>query len=466
MTASAPREGTDGGTGKGARASEAGETRGGTVACSAAVAPVPWLIRRLFPLLATAALIVIGMAATVVGPRLIGKTGWLPPVDLWGTLVAAQRLVHAHLSGLYTKPTGLITFPGAAVILTPAAAVISAARLSLSQPGPHNAQPVVWLLAGPYMIAISAVALFAADALAERLHVSRPKRAVLAFASAAALCNVTVEWGHPEDAVAVGLLLYAILALSEARPTRSAWLTGAAVAVQPLVLLALPIMLAVVERRRLAGFLARAAAPAMVLLGAAAAANWNATYQAVTGQPNWPRVDHPTPWMLLAPHMADGAVAAGPARALAILAACACALIVARRLHATPDGARWSRATLRELLWWVALALALRSLFEPVMVASYLWPALAVALVASTRSWRRLISTSVVAVAVTFGSQSSWRSAWGWWAFMVAGLALTLYFAGVPARRTPPAVPDATALAGTAPRADPVPSEVPYGPAC
>jgi hypothetical protein len=204
----------------------------------------------------------------------------------------------------------------------------------------------------------------------------------------------------------------------------------------------------------------------MVLLGAAAAANWNATYQAVTGQPNWPRVDHPTPWMLLAPHMADGAVAAGPARALAILAACACALIVARRLHATPDGARWSRATLRELLWWVALALALRSLFEPVMVASYLWPALAVALVASTRSWRRLISTSVVAVAVTFGSQSSWRSAWGWWAFMVAGLALTLYFAGVPARRTPPAVPDATALAGTAPRADPVPSEVPYGPAC
>jgi hypothetical protein len=190
----------------------------------------------------------------------------------------------------------------------------------------------------------------------------------------------------------------------------------------------------------------------VVLLGVAAAANWNATYHAVTGQPNWPRIDHPTPWTLLAPHMAGGAVAAGPARALAILAACGCALIVGRRLHAARDGARWSRATLQELLWWVALGLALRSVFEPVMVASYLWPALAVALIASTRNWRRLIPTAVVAVAVTFGSQSSWRSPWGWWAFMVAGLALALFFAGGPEQYllglTPNSTVDAAGAAG------------------
>ena len=82
---------------------------------------------------------------------------------------------------------------------------------------------------------------------------------------------------------------------------------------QPLVVLALPIMLVVVEPRRLMGFLARAAAPAAVLLGAAAAANWKATAHAVTSQPNWPAVDHPTPWTLLAPHLTGGAVAAGPA---------------------------------------------------------------------------------------------------------------------------------------------------------
>ena len=107
------------------------------------------LRKRLFPLLATAALIVIGMTVTVVGPHLIGRTGWSVSVDLWGTLAAAQRLVHLNLAGLYAKPTGLITFPGAAVILAPAVALADAAHLSLSQPGPHNTQPAVWLVAGP-----------------------------------------------------------------------------------------------------------------------------------------------------------------------------------------------------------------------------------------------------------------------------------------------------------------------------
>jgi hypothetical protein len=413
------------------------EAASGTVAPAVPVpAPAPWLVRRLFPVLATVGLLLIGMiGTTLVGPHLLGRTAYSLPNDLWGTLVAAQRLLHLDLGGLYTQPTGLVTFPGAAVILAPAVAVADAAGFSLQHPGPHYPQPAVWLVAGPYMIVISAVALLAADALAERLSVSRPKRAFLAVASGAALWNVSVQWGHPEDAVAVGLLLFAMLALSDRRPARAAWLTGAAIAVQPLVLLALPIMLVLLEPRRLAGFLARAAAPAVVLLGAAAAANWSATYNAVARQPNWPAIDHPTPWLPLAPHLAGGAVAGGPARALAIAAACGCALVAGRRVRAARHAARWSRATLSELLWWTAVALALRSVFEPVMVAYYLWPGLAVALIAATRNWPRLIATSAVAAAVSFGSQSSWRSPWGWWGFMVLGLALTLLFAYPPLGR-------------------------------
>ena len=60
--------------------------------------------------------------------------------------------------------------------------------------------------------------LFAADALAERLGASLPKRFLLAAAEATALWNVTIRWGHPEDAVAVGLLLYAVLAWPTAGP--------------------------------------------------------------------------------------------------------------------------------------------------------------------------------------------------------------------------------------------------------
>src|ERR1700730_16152214 len=92
-----------------------------------------WLARRLFPLLATFALLVIGMLSTIWwGPAMAGKTAWALPDDLWGTLAAADRLLHLHLGGLYTQPTGLITLPGAVVILLPVVAVIDAAGLSLA----------------------------------------------------------------------------------------------------------------------------------------------------------------------------------------------------------------------------------------------------------------------------------------------------------------------------------------------
>ena len=396
-----------------------------------------WVDRRLWPLLATIGLIAVGMASTTWwGPWLLGKPAWSLPDDLWATLAAAQRLLHGNLGGLYTPPTRLITFPGAAVILIPLVAVIDAAGVSLQVQNAHNLHPAAWLLAGPYEIALSAVALFAADALAEHLGADRAKRAALAGASAVALWSVSVRWGHPEDAAAVGLLLYAILALSKARTGRAAWLTGAAVAIQPLVLLALPVLAVVIEPRRLAGYLTRAAIPAVVLLGAAGAANWTATVHAVTSQPNWVTVDQVTPWASLAPHEGTGpGVAAGPARLLAIIVACGCALAAGRRWRAARDTRQWSTQTLAEVLWWTAVALALRSVFEPVMVAYYLWPPLAVALIASSQRWSRLIPASAAAAVLTLVSQLTWRGPWSWWAPMVAGLALTLFFARVPAAR-------------------------------
>jgi hypothetical protein len=231
--------------------------------------------------------------------------------------------------------------------------------------------------------------------------------------------------------MAVGLFLYAILALGRDRPHLAAWLTGAAIVIQPLVLLALPVLAMAMPPRRLPGFLARAAAPAAVALAAAAAANWDATYAAVTSQPNFPAINHPTPWAALSPHMANGVIAAGPARILAILVACGCAVAVGRRWRAA-RGAEWDSGTLRDVLWWTAFALALRCAFEPVVVAYYLWPALAVALIVASESWSRLIPAAVVAIVLTLLSQAAWHGIWAWWAPMTALLALTLWFARFP----------------------------------
>jgi hypothetical protein len=379
------------------------------------------LANRRFPLLAALVLAAIGMAGTIWGPRYYGKTAWALPDDLWGTMIAAQRLLHLDLAGLYTSPTALVSLPGTAVIMVPLVAVADLAGVSLAIP--HGPYPALWLLAGPYQVAISSVALFGADALAERMGASPLRRFVLAAAGGAALWSVTVRWGHPEDAVAVGLLLYAADSLyagrqAGERTARAGWLAGAAVAVQPLVLLALPVLAVVIPLRKLPGFAVRAATPPIVALAIAIAANPAATLHAVTSQPNSPQIDHPTPWIYLAPQQGDHLVAAGPARIAAIAAACGCALLAARRAPSLPG-----------LLWWVAVALAVRSVFEPVMVAYYLWPPLAVALTTAAADWPRLLRTAPVAVALTFFAQIWWHNPWTWWTPMVAGLGLTLYLA-------------------------------------
>jgi hypothetical protein len=385
--------------------------------------------RRMFPLIASAGLVLVGMFTATWGPTLIGRSEWALPYDLWGTLIATTRLAHGNVGGVYAPPTGLISLPGAAVILLPCAALITAFHLSLAIPGPANLHPAVWLLAGPYQIAIGCLPVFAADALAERLDVPRWTRGLLAVAGAGILWSVCARWGHPEDAVAVGLLLYAVLAQGNGRTALAGWLAGAAVCVQPLVLLALPIMLALLPWRRMVPFLVRAAIPSVVLVGAAAIANWHDTYQSVTSQPDSPVINHPTIWTSLAPQIANHNVAAGPFRLATIVLACLCALAIRRhwRGQANQEGLWWPDRLLASVLWWIAFALALRSFFEPVMVSYYPWPPMAVVLIpAATLGWRRLLAASLLAGGLTAAAQGPSHDYWIWWAPIVAGLIVLL----------------------------------------
>ena len=407
--------------------------------------------RRAFPLIASAGLIVVGMYTTTWGPALLGRTEWALPYDLWGTLIATTRLAHGNIGGIYAPPTGLISLPGAAVILLPCAALISALGLSLDIPGPHNLHPGVWLVAGPTRSRCAASRCSPPTRSPSGSAWPSGSAGLLAVASAGILWSVSARWGHPEDAVAVGLLLYAILAQSQGRLGLAGWLAGAAVCVQPLVLLALPVMLAVLPWRRMVPFLVRAALPSAVLLGAAAIANWHDTYLSVTSQPDSPVINHPTAWTSLAPQMAGQNVAAGPFRLATILLACLCALAVRRHWQSRASAAGrgrpagngpagngmagrrlpWPATLLADVLWWVALTLALRSFFEPVMVSYYPWPPMAVALIpAATLSWPRLFAAGLLAGGLTAAAQGPSHAVWIWWVPIVAGLAVLLASAG------------------------------------
>src|SRR5260370_11674535 len=102
-----------------------------------------WIARRSFPLLAAAGLIAVGMASsTWWEPHLAGSPHWQLPDDIRGTLLAARRLLHLDIGGLYTPPTGLVSFPRTALVLVPGGALLDALGPGLCPPRPPHPHPL------------------------------------------------------------------------------------------------------------------------------------------------------------------------------------------------------------------------------------------------------------------------------------------------------------------------------------
>lgn len=337
---------------------------------------------------------------------------WNTPGDIWLTFQVAGRVVHGHVGTIYVRdPDNFLTFPGIIFVLSPMAALTSALHLTADVAPNHIvAQPSAWLLLAPYILLLSTVPLLACDALAERLGVAVPRRLLLGAGGVVALWGVTVVWGHPEDAMAVGFSLYALLFVIDKRWHGAAWLFGVAVALQPLVLVTLPLVLVLATWNEAPGLLVRAAVPSVAVLAGPLVANFHLTAKTLFQQPGYPNADHATPWTALAPHLfgkgLGSAVAAGPGRLVLIIVACGVAWW-AKRWRDRPE----------MLIWAFALFLALRPLTESVMLPYYLYPALAVGMLAASRaaSWRFLLAIALSAF-VTVSSQ--WRLGWASWWFL------------------------------------------------
>ncbi len=218
--------------------------------------------RRMFPLIASAGLIVVGMFTTTWGPTLIGRTEWALPYDLWGTLIATTRLAHGNIGGLYAPPTGLISLPGAAVILLPVrgadlgarpVAQPSLARTTCTRrcgwwPGRTRSRCAASPCSPPTRSPSSSACASGSAACSPRPARASSGRSPPAGATrrtrSRSACCCTRSWRR-----------------ARARLGLAGWLAGAAVCVQPLVLLALPVMLAVLPWRRMVPFLVRAALP-------------------------------------------------------------------------------------------------------------------------------------------------------------------------------------------------------------
>ena len=433
--------------------------------------------RRIWPTGISTLFVTLGLLYTFRWGPDVGHVPslWIEPSDLAQTFRAAAELAHGHLSSIYQPgPAGtFVDYPGVLIALAPlgalsnvfhgSAVAIIANHLLLAHPSVIPIYPGSQLaesgtspegvtyvnhdqaFIGLDIVAmmLSCMALFACDALTQRLQVSQPRRIVVCAVVAVLLWNVTVLFGHPEDAVAVAFAVYAFVFALNGRFAGAGWLFGVALMFQPLVLLMLPVLLAMAGRRYALGMTIRsvltAAAPVLFIL----VANVRATLRALIDQPTSPSVNHLTPWTALSPHLSGGLVAAGPVRILGLLFAIGLGVWVYRRWLGRPELLAWS----------CSLALALRVYTESVMTPYYASAAMVVGVAVAARCSARRFGIAI-ALAITTTVVAQWRLGWfPWWAIQVVGLTALLAVASAP-------VPLQRAGATSAPQRKRVPAGV------
>jgi hypothetical protein len=424
----------------------------------------PRLQRRTWPIVISIVYVSLGMAYEFRWGPIVRHvpSSWIGPGDLLSDYGTAIQFATGHFSAVYQPGRGFLSYPGLLLALAPLAAINNVFHgswinikvhghlvahpqvfLAPHLPSPfwyqgnlgpnttHGIEQVIQPSAYPSLILLalvySCLVLFACDALAERLQVPLGRRAVLAAAEAAVLWNVTIIFGHPEDAVAVAFAIYALIFAMDGRFVGAGWLFGLALAFQPLALMILPLLLFIGGKERALGLFVRGVAPAAVLTAPPLISNIHGTIHQLVSQPTFPKVStgHPTPWTFLAPKLGGKGkgemVGGGPPRIAVIVVAIAVGAW-ARRWRDRPE----------MLAWAVAVALSIRIFLETVMYSYYIWPALAVALVVAARgSNRRFGITVVLAIVLTVVTQ--WHMSWVlWWFIVVVGMAGVLVAASRP----------------------------------
>lgn len=410
----------------------------------------------LLPLMGLLAILVVGMAFSFWWlPVIHHVQAWATPPDLWGTFRDAHYVIWNGEGAVYNANTSFVTFPGIAVLLAPVAEIQRAFNLTESFPV-YLPKPTAWLFLGPVNMLCGGVLLFPLDMIARRLSITSKRRIIFMWLEAALIWPTVALWGHPEDTLALTFGFVALVAAYDRRWVRTGCFMALAVVFQPLILLILPIMLAYVPFKKWPALAAIIALPSLMLLLAPLVQEWGPTTFAIFKQPNFPYLNHPTPWLALAPVLSKGGevyvdklyytalanghhklvygpvkthigniVAAGPGRIISLVLACAIGLWVARR-----------KPPLSDVMWFAAIALSLRCIFECVMDPYYLLPALALALLVAAKA-----SNARFALVIFFGAVCTWLSYWktGEWTYylLVTGTLLAAIALAKPSKAIP-----------------------------
>lgn len=388
-----------------------------------------WVAERPAPIVATIAMLIPVMGYSVLGhgvPR-GGHLELVTPGDLWGMSASSWFLAHGQFGHIYASPGVLTSPPALEFVLAPI--LLLAQMVGLAAHFPGSSPLGLWLLLGPAALLIASPALFAVDAVARSWRLSDRTRLALALVSALGVANVAGVWGHPEDCVAVAMVLWAALAM-ERRPEnggrRAAWLLGLGIAFQPLAILGVAPVLARLGWRSFAKVSWRLALPSLLVLIPPLIAQPRLTRFVLVNQPIYPKAVSFTPLTHLAPVIAPGMHGGGPTRLVALLLGAGLAVAVCRRRH-----------DLATVLMMMAIAFSLRVLFETELVWYYLWPVAAICLLLSARRgvWYLSVCSVALVATIVLGNHNAVHHITLWWPALMASLAVML---GSTARRVWP----------------------------
>lgn len=400
---------------------------------------------RAVPIVLIAVVAISTMAYSLFwGPVVLHRPDWIVKADIWGTLRTSQFVAWGNIGGVYSSGGGLVSLPGISVALAPVALLVNHIGLLTSFPIgiPH---PTAWLVLGPYQAILGALVLIPLDSLAEELGIGGRARLASTICEAIILWPVVAIWGHPEDPLAMALAIWGLVGALRGRWRAVGWLWGLALVVQPMVVLMFPIVFALVPRGQRLSLAVRSVLPSAVLVSLPLLQSWGPTTRALFKQPNFPTINHATPWLIVAPVLtkarvvkvahahrtvlANGTVhfgisstrfiygetvAAGPGRLIAIALSVVLGYWV-YRYRPNPE----------QIVWLCCVALSLRCAFEAVMDPYYLWPPLALAFVLVVRSRPRFVLAVAASTGLTLWSYRH-IGAWEWFAPVVVLLTVVV----------------------------------------
>jgi len=352
-----------------------------------------------------------GVAFSMVNSSLLHGFGqWFEASfnDFWTSWASAADMTFGGGFGhVFVLDRALETAPGWLVVIAPVARV--AFNLSFPYPG-AVLYPTAYWVAGPLFMAAMALPICAADRWLCYMGVTDVRRRAAVLGTMAICLPPIALYGHPEDMVALGAVLYGLIAALEGRHRAVGWWLGVALAFQFLAVLAVPVALVLLKRRQWLATLVPVVAVPFSVMVVPLISQPRATFMQIAHQQVYDDFGFISPTWHLDPGV--GAFV----RLFVALAALPAAWALSRALPA-------ERRQAANLVVWVMGGLFALRVLEPELVPYFLAPTLALLPVSASRGpWWRLGATCAAAVWLNWWLHDPVGGRWPEWLFLLAQL--------------------------------------------